>query len=98
MIILPSLFNYDRTADSQLGKCDRYLLWAQGRSGTVSWNGACFNETEMEEETMRRSSSLSVRAARSVLLVLFAAPAALAQQPIKVGIVTLLSGPAAGPF
>jgi branched-chain amino acid transport system substrate-binding protein len=47
---------------------------------------------------MRRSSSFSVRAALSVLLALFTIPAALAQQPIKVGIVTLLSGPAAGPF
>jgi branched-chain amino acid transport system substrate-binding protein len=55
-------------------------------------------KAKKEEETMRRSSSFRVRAALSVLLVLLAAPAALAQQPIKVGIVTLLSGPAAGPF
>jgi branched-chain amino acid transport system substrate-binding protein len=52
----------------------------------------------MEEETMRLSSSFRLRAALAALVMLFATPAALAQQPIKVGIVTLLSGPAAGPF
>src|SRR5262249_15301311 len=52
----------------------------------------------MEEETMRLSSSFSLRAALAILLALLAVPAAWAQQPIKVGIVTLLSGPAAGPF
>jgi branched-chain amino acid transport system substrate-binding protein len=50
------------------------------------------------EQEMRLSSSFSLRAALIFLLLLFTAPAALAQQPIKVGIVTLLSGPAAGPF
>ena len=45
-----------------------------------------------------RSSSFGLRAALAVLVTLLAMPASLAQQPIKVGIVTLLSGPAAGPF
>src|SRR5262249_34185491 len=52
----------------------------------------------MEEETMRLSFSFSLRAALVVVLMLLAEPAAWTQQPIKVGIVTLLSGPAAGPF
>jgi len=52
----------------------------------------------MEEETMRLSSSFWLRAALAALVMLLATPAVLAQQPIKVGIVTLLSGPAAGPF
>src|SRR5437899_8675618 len=52
----------------------------------------------MEEETMPLSSSFRLRAALAVLMMLLATPAALAQQPIKIGIVTLLSGPAAGPF
>ena len=47
---------------------------------------------------MRLSSSFGVRAALAMLAMLLTAPASLAQQPIKIGIVTLLSGPAAGPF
>ncbi|OKO72317.1 ABC transporter substrate-binding protein [Bradyrhizobium sp. NAS80.1] len=44
---------------------------------------------------MRPSSLRAVLAAFGLLLAM---PASLAQQPIKVGIVTFLSGPAAGPF
>ena len=44
---------------------------------------------------MRPSSSFGLLAAFGLLLAM---PASLAQQPIKVGIVTFLSGPAAGPF
>jgi branched-chain amino acid transport system substrate-binding protein len=47
---------------------------------------------------MRLSSSFGLRAALVAFVLLLAVPASLAQQPIKVGIVTLLSGPAAGPF
>lgn len=47
---------------------------------------------------MRLSSGLGLRAALAVVVMLLALPASLAQQPIKVGIVTFLSGPAAGPF
>jgi branched-chain amino acid transport system substrate-binding protein len=47
---------------------------------------------------MRLSSSFGLRAALAAFVLLLAVPASLAQQPIKVGIVTLLSGPAAGPF
>jgi branched-chain amino acid transport system substrate-binding protein len=47
---------------------------------------------------MRLSSSFGVRAALAMLAMLLTAPDSLAQQPIKIGIVTLLSGPAAGPF
>jgi len=47
---------------------------------------------------MRLSSSFGLRAALAAAAMLLAMPASLAQQPIKVGIVTLLSGPAAGPF
>jgi branched-chain amino acid transport system substrate-binding protein len=47
---------------------------------------------------MRLSSSFGLRAALAMLALLLTAPASLAQQSIKVGIVTLLSGPAAGPF
>jgi branched-chain amino acid transport system substrate-binding protein len=47
---------------------------------------------------MRLSSSFGVRAALAMLAMLLTAPASLAQQPIKIGIVTLLSGAAAGPF
>ncbi|MEH2503122.1 branched-chain amino acid transport system substrate-binding protein [Bradyrhizobium sp. AZCC 1578] len=47
---------------------------------------------------MRPLSSFGLRAALAAFVFLLAAPASLAQQPIKVGIVTFLSGPAAGPF
>jgi branched-chain amino acid transport system substrate-binding protein len=47
---------------------------------------------------MRPSSSFGLRAALAAFALLLAVPASLAQQPIKVGIVTFLSGPAAGPF
>ena len=47
---------------------------------------------------MRPSSSFGLRAVLAALGLLLAMPASLAQQPIKVGIVTFLSGPAAGPF
>jgi branched-chain amino acid transport system substrate-binding protein len=47
---------------------------------------------------MRLSFSFGLRTALAALAVLLAAPASWAQQPIKVGIVTLISGPAAGPF
>jgi branched-chain amino acid transport system substrate-binding protein len=47
---------------------------------------------------MRPSSSFGLRAALAAFAFLLAVPASLAQQPIKVGIVTFLSGPAAGPF
>jgi branched-chain amino acid transport system substrate-binding protein len=47
---------------------------------------------------MRLSSSWGLRAALAAFAMLLAVPASLAQQPIKVGIVTFLSGPAAGPF
>ncbi|MGQ0684027.1 ABC transporter substrate-binding protein [Bradyrhizobium sp.] len=47
---------------------------------------------------MRNSLSFGLRAAVAAFVMLLTVPASLAQQPIKVGIVTLLSGPAAGPF
>ena len=47
---------------------------------------------------MRLPSSLSLRAALVALTMLLAVPAPSAQEPIKLGIVTFLSGPAAGPF
>ncbi|WP_156908731.1 ABC transporter substrate-binding protein [Bradyrhizobium murdochi] len=47
---------------------------------------------------MRMSPSFTLRAAVAAFVMLLTVPASLAQQPIKVGIVTLLSGPAAGPF
>jgi branched-chain amino acid transport system substrate-binding protein len=47
---------------------------------------------------MRLPSSLGLRAALAGLAVLLVVPAASAQAPVKLGIVTFLSGPAAGPF
>jgi len=47
---------------------------------------------------MRPSSGLGLRAVLAAFVLLLAVSASLAQQPIKVGIVTFLSGPAAGPF
>jgi branched-chain amino acid transport system substrate-binding protein len=47
---------------------------------------------------MRPLSSFGLRAALAAFVFLLAVPASLAQQPIHVGIVTFLSGPAAGPF
>ncbi|MCA6116539.1 ABC transporter substrate-binding protein [Bradyrhizobium sp. WSM 1738] len=47
---------------------------------------------------MRASSSFGLRAGLAAFALLLAVPASLAQQPLKVGIVTFLSGPAAGPF
>ena len=47
---------------------------------------------------MRLSFSFGLRTALAALVTLLTVPVAPAQQPIKVGIVTLLSGPAAGPF
>src|SRR5262245_6991304 len=47
---------------------------------------------------MRMSPSFGLHAAVAAFVMLLTIPASLAQQPIKVGIVTLLSGPAAGPF
>ena len=47
---------------------------------------------------MRPSSSFGLHAVLAAFGLLLAMPASLAQQPIKVGIVTFLSGPAAGPF
>src|SRR5687767_7641823 len=47
---------------------------------------------------MRPSFSFGLRTALAALVMLLTVPASQAQQPIKVGIVTLLSGPAAGPF
>ncbi len=44
------------------------------------------------------SFRFGLRAALTAAAMLLAVPASLAQQPIRVGIVTLLSGPAAGPF
>jgi branched-chain amino acid transport system substrate-binding protein len=45
---------------------------------------------------MKKLSAL--RTLMALFALVFVAPSAFAQQPIKVGIVTLLSGPAAGPF
>jgi branched-chain amino acid transport system substrate-binding protein len=53
---------------------------------------------KVEEEQMRISPRFGLRAAVTAFVMLLTVPASLAQQPIKVGIVTLLSGPAAGPF
>src|SRR5688572_32294627 len=50
------------------------------------------------EEEMKRRSTFVLSALMAVFAFVFTASASLAQQPIKVGIVTLLSGPAAGPF
>jgi branched-chain amino acid transport system substrate-binding protein len=47
---------------------------------------------------MQPSSSFGLRAVLAAFGLLLAMPASLGQQPIKVGIVTFLSGPAAGPF
>src|SRR5262245_29389552 len=47
---------------------------------------------------MRLPSSLGLRAALVGLAMLLGGPAAWAQEPVKLGIVTFLSGPAAGPF
>jgi branched-chain amino acid transport system substrate-binding protein len=47
---------------------------------------------------MKRRSTFVLSALMAVFAFVFTASASLAQQPIKVGIVTLLSGPAAGPF
>ena len=47
---------------------------------------------------MRLSFSFGLRTALAALVMLLTVPVSPAQQPIKVGIVTLLSGPAAGPF
>lgn len=47
---------------------------------------------------MTISFRLGLRAVLSAAAMLLAIPASLAQQPIKIGIVTFLSGPAAGPF
>jgi branched-chain amino acid transport system substrate-binding protein len=47
---------------------------------------------------MRRPSSLGLRAALAGLAMLLGLPASWAQAPFKLGIVTFLSGPAAGPF
>src|SRR6516162_14505 len=54
--------------------------------------------TTWRRKQMRPSSSFGLRAVLAALGLLLAMPASLAQQPIKVGIVTFLSGPAAGPF
>ena len=47
---------------------------------------------------MRLSFSFGLRMALAALVMLFIVPASQAQQPLRVGIVTLISGPAAGPF
>jgi branched-chain amino acid transport system substrate-binding protein len=47
---------------------------------------------------MRRPSSRGLRTALAGLAMLLGVPASWAQEPIKLGIVTFLSGPAAGPF
>ena len=47
---------------------------------------------------MKQRSTFVLSGLMTLLAIVFSAPASLAQQPIKVGIVTLLSGPAAGPF
>ena len=47
---------------------------------------------------MRPSRGFGLRAALAALATLLAVPASNAQQPIKLGIVTFISGPAAGPF
>lgn len=47
---------------------------------------------------MRVSFAFSLRAILAAAIMLFAVPASQAQQPIRIGIVTFLSGPAAGPF
>jgi branched-chain amino acid transport system substrate-binding protein len=47
---------------------------------------------------MKQRSTFVLSALMAVFAIVFTASASLAQQPIKVGIVTLLSGPAAGPF
>ena len=47
---------------------------------------------------MRLSAKFGLSAGLAALTLLLTAPASLAQQPFKIGIVTFLSGPAAGPF
>jgi branched-chain amino acid transport system substrate-binding protein len=47
---------------------------------------------------MRHPRGFGLRAALAALATLLAVPASSAQQPIKLGIVTFISGPAAGPF
>jgi len=47
---------------------------------------------------MRLLFGFGLRTALAALVMLLTVPVSPAQQPIKVGIVTLLSGPAAGPF
>jgi branched-chain amino acid transport system substrate-binding protein len=47
---------------------------------------------------MQFSAGFGLRAALVALAALLAVPAANAQQPVKLGIVTFISGPAAGPF
>jgi branched-chain amino acid transport system substrate-binding protein len=47
---------------------------------------------------MRRAPRFVLHAFLTVFAILLTLPAALAQQPLKIGIVTLISGPAAGPF
>lgn len=47
---------------------------------------------------MRILSRFGLHALFAAAITLFAVPAAQAQQPIRIGIVTFLSGPAAGPF
>jgi branched-chain amino acid transport system substrate-binding protein len=47
---------------------------------------------------MRLFSGALLRGAVLAFAMVLAAPAVMAQQPIRIGIVTLLSGPAAGPF
>jgi len=47
---------------------------------------------------MRISSRFGLCALLAAAIMLLAIPASLAQQPVRIGIVTFLSGPAAGPF
>jgi len=47
---------------------------------------------------MRRAPRFVLPALLAVFAILLAVPTSSAQQPLKVGIVTLISGPAAGPF
>ena len=47
---------------------------------------------------MRRASRFVLHSVLAAFAIWFAASAASAQQPLRVGIVTLISGPAAGPF
>jgi len=47
---------------------------------------------------MRRAPRFVLPALLAVFAILLSVPTSSAQQPLKVGIVTLISGPAAGPF